>query len=336
MSNEGVSRRDMLGLAAASIAAEAPLMASTGAGVAAVAGASATAAAAKPAPTAAAAPVPVDRGFIRLQEGLVHYRFAGREHLGRRGAPLPVYFAHAGPGSGRVYEPYLQAFGASRFAFAPDMLGNGDSAPPAGEVLEIGYYVDCALRLADQLGLERFDFCGSHTGAQIGCQLAVEHPGRIRRLVLDGIPLFPADLKQRMLENYAPKIEPDDYGTHLVWAWNFVRDQQLYFPWFERTGARRLSNPVPPAAQLQASVADVVKALRTYHIAYRAAFRQDLHALLPKVRCPVFLTTSQRDPLTAWFDDALRLAPAGSPHAIFTPATTMAERLAAIAGFLDA
>jgi pimeloyl-ACP methyl ester carboxylesterase len=334
MSNEGVSRRDVLGLAAASMAAE-PRLAGASAASIAVTGAAA-AAAGGPAPSVSIAPVMVDRAFLRLQEGLVHYRHAGRERLGQRGAPLPLYFAHAGPGSGRVYEPYLQAFGASRFAFAPDMLGNGDSAPPAGEDLEIGYYVDCALRLADSLGIERFDFYGSHTGAQIGCQLAVEHPRRIRRLILDGVPLFPADLKQQMLENYAPKVVPDDYGTHLVWAWNFVRDQQLYFPWFDRSSARRLSNPVSPAAQIHASVTDVIKALRTYHIAYHAAFRQDLHALLPKLTCPVFLTTSQRDPLTAWFDDAIKLAPAGSPHAVFTAATTMAERIGAISGFLDA
>jgi pimeloyl-ACP methyl ester carboxylesterase len=334
MSNEGVSRRDVLGLAAASIAAEAPVMAGAGAGAGVAAGAGA-ASAGKPA-AGAGGPVLVDRAFIRLKEGLVHYRFAGRGHLGQRGAPLPLYFAHGGPGSGRSYEPHLEAFGASRFAFAPDMLGNGDSAPPAGEVLEIGYYVDCALRLADSLGIERFDFYGSHTGAQIGTQLAVEHPGRIRRLVLDGIPVFPPDLKQRMLENYAPKIVPDDFGTHLVWAWNFVRDQQLYFPWFERTSARRLSNPMSAAAQLNAGVTDVIKAIGTYHIAYRAAFRQDMQALLPKLTCPVFLMSSQRDPLTAWFDEAVRLAPAGSPQQIFSAATPLAERIAAIARFLDA
>ncbi len=317
MSEEGVSRRDVLGLAAAALAADVPLMATAKA-------------------AAARDPVLVDRGFIRQQEGLVHYRSAGHGRRSARTAPLPLYLAHAGPGSGRVFEPFLEAFGSSRFAFAPDMLGNGDSAPPAGEDLEIGYYVDCAIRVADSLGVERFDFYGSHTGAQIGCQLAVEHPRRIRRLVLDGVPLFPAELKQQMLQNYAPKMVPDDYGTHLIWAWNFVRDQQLYFPWFDRSSARRLSNPVSPAAQIHASVTDVVKALRTYHIAYRAAFRQDMHALLPKLTCPTFISASQRDPLSVWLDEAIRLAPAGTARALFTSATTIADRIGAISGFLDA
>ncbi len=320
MSNEGVSRREVLALAAAaSVAAESPLMAG----------------AANAAPAAGGGRVLIDRGFARLQEGLVHYRSAGRERLGKRGAPLPLYFAHAGPGSGRSYEAMLEAFGTSRFAFAPDMLGNGDSAPPAREDLEIGDYVDAAIRFADALGLERFDFYGSHTGAQIGAQLAVEHPQRIRRLVLDGVPLFSPALKQQLLAHYAPKIVPDDFGTHLIWAWNFVRDQQLYFPWFDRSSERRLANPVAPAAQINASVTDVIKALSTYHIAYRAAFRQDLHALLPRLRCPVFITASQRDPLSVGLEEALRLAPAGTPHALFTAATTFDERVRAIGGFLD-
>ena len=170
MSNDAVSRRDLLALAAAaSIAAESPLMA----GAANAAGA---------APAAGGGRVLVDRGFARLQEGLVHYRSACRERLGKRSAPLPLYFAHTGPGSGRTHEPMLEAFGTTRFAFAPDMLGNGDSSPPAREDLEIGDYVDAAIRFADSLGLERFDFYGSHTGAQIGAQLAVEHPqARARR-----------------------------------------------------------------------------------------------------------------------------------------------------------
>jgi hypothetical protein len=40
--------------------------------------------------------------------------------------------------------------------------------------------------------------------------------------------------------------------------------------------------------------------------------------------------------LTAWFDEAVRLAPAGSPQQIFSAATPLAERIAAIARFLDA
>jgi pimeloyl-ACP methyl ester carboxylesterase len=117
----------------------------------------------------------------------------------------------------------LPPLARQRFAFAPDMLGNGDSAPPASETVEMQYYVDCAVRIMDTLGIDKVDFYGAHTGAQIGCQLAVTYPQRVRRLVLDGIPLFAEDFRQRLLANYAPKVTPDDHGGHLSWAWNFVR-----------------------------------------------------------------------------------------------------------------
>ena len=275
-------------------------------------------------------PVLVDRAFVRLEEGLVHYRFAGREHS--TGA-LPLYLAHAGPGSSRVFEPFLAAFGAERFAFAPDMLGNGDSAQPARDEVDIGYYVDSAIRLADALGISRFDFFGSHTGAQIGCQLAVQHPERIRKLVLDGVPLFPPEFKQQLLARYAPKVTPDDYGGHLNWAWNFVRDQQLFWPHFERTAANRLANPVSSAEQLHNSVTDVVKALHTYHIAYHAAFAQNVHELLPRLRCPVLISASERDPLSIYLDAAAELVP-GCTRVLFSRTATLAERIEAVRNFL--
>lgn len=320
MSSELISRRATLALGAAAL----------GSGAAAGPGPVAAAASAPSADAAAGEPL-LDRAFLRLAEGLVHYRHAGTR---RRGTPLPLYLAHAGPGSSRAFEPLLPPFGRTRFAFAPDMLGNGDSAPPAAEDVEIAYYVDAAVRIIDALGLETVDFYGSHTGAQIGVELALAQPRRVRRLVLDGIPLFTPEFRQKLLANYAPKKTPDEFGGHLDWAWHFVRDQQLYWPWFDRTPGNRLANAVPPPAQLQASVTDVLKALDTYHIAYRAAFRQDTAALLPQLRCPVLITASERDPLSLYLDDAAALIP-GAIKRRWSRETTLAERIEVIEGFLE-
>jgi pimeloyl-ACP methyl ester carboxylesterase len=274
---------------------------------------------------------PIDRSFLRLAEGLVHYRSVGRPQASDG---VPIYLAHAGPGSSRAFEGLLPQLCTRRFVFAPDMLGNGDSAAPASDSVDIDYYVDCAVRIMDSLGIAVVDFYGSHTGAQIGCQLAVTHPDRVRRLVLDGIPMFPDALRQRLLAQYAPAMAPDAYGTHLPWAWNFVRDQSLYWPYFDRQPAARLGNDVLPTEQLQLAVTDVLKALGTYHIAYRAAFAQDLRPLLPELRCPVLLMASERDPLHVYLDEAAALV----PHAIkrlWSRAAPPQERIAALCEFLD-
>jgi pimeloyl-ACP methyl ester carboxylesterase len=197
----------------------------------------------------------------------------------------------------------------------------------------MSYYVDCAVRIMDSLGIDQVDFFGAHTGAQIGVQLAVTHPPRVRRLVLDGIPLFDEEFRQKLLANYAPRIAPDDHGGHLSWAWNFIRDQSQFWPYFERQPANRLANPVATPAQLHLGVTDVLKALGTYHIAYRAAFLQDLRPLLPQLRCPVLIMASERDPLSMYLDAAAALVPSARKK-LWLRSATLVERLDAINEFL--
>jgi pimeloyl-ACP methyl ester carboxylesterase len=249
----------------------------------------------------------IDRGFLRVSEGLIHYRSAGAR---RAGGPLPLYLAHAGPGSSAGMVGLMTEFAPTRFAVAPDMLGNGDSARPARDDTNMLYYAETVIRTLDLLKIERIDFYGSHTGAQIGCEVAVKWPDRVRRLVLDGLPLFPDDFKQQLLARYAPKVEPDEFGGHLAWAWNFVRDLHL-------------------------GVLDVLKALDTYRIAYQAAFAQDVRRLLPLIKAPVLLTATERDPLHIYLDDVAALLP-GAQKILFPRGISSADRVAPIKAFLDA
>jgi pimeloyl-ACP methyl ester carboxylesterase len=274
----------------------------------------------------------IDRAFLRLDEGLVHYRSAG---LHQAGAALPLYLAHGGPGSSLGMVPLMESLGSGRLLIAPDMLGNGDSAPPAYPQTTIGYYSDCVVRILDRLHIERVDFYGYHTGAQIACDLAVARPDRINRMILDGLPLFSDALKKRLLAEYAPVVLPDDDGAHLLWVWHFYRNQFRYFPHFMEQPENRLNNPMPPAASLHAGVVDVLKALSTYRIAYQAAFSQDVHGLLPKITAPVLLIAAERDPLNVYADEAASLL----PHAItqrLARTEGAPEKAAAIRAFIEA
>ena len=212
------------------------------------------------------------------------------------------------------------------------MLGNGDSDPPTLDTTDIAYYVDCALQTLDALELERVDFYGSHTGAQIGLQLAIAHPDRVRRIVLDGIPLFPLELKAQLLAHYAPPKQPDDFGGQLSWAWGFVRDQSWHFPYFMRDPTHRLAQAsVPPATGMHKAVVDVLKALTTYHLAYNAAFAQDVAALAPMLRTPSLVMCSETDPLGIYMDAVAALIPNAD-----TARVKREDRNAKILAFLDA
>ena len=245
----------------------------------------------------------IDRGFVRIAEGLVHYRSCGEGS-----GALPLYMIHASPASSITLESLLPDLGASRRVIAPDTLGNGDSAAPALEVPEMDYYGDSVARVLDAMGLDTVDVYGSHTGAHIACEAAIRHPDRIRRVVFDGLSMFTPQEIEENLAVYAPQMEVDDFGRHLLWAWHFIRDQTLYFPYFKRDPDHARNLPMPPAATVNRLVVEVLKGLTTYHKGYRASFRHDVRARLPLMTQRALMGVGEDDPLKSGLDEGAALA----------------------------
>lgn len=277
----------------------------------------------------------IDRGFVRIKEGLVHYRTAGQD---RPGGPLPLYMIHASPSSAINLVPIMTEFAAGRRCIAPDTLGNGDSAPPALDVPDMDYYGDSVARVLDALKLDKVDVYGSHTGAHIACELAIRHPSRVRRVVFDGIGMFSPEDKKDVLANYAPEMKPDEFGTHLIWAWNFVRDQVIHFPYYRRVPEFRREATMPSPEALQVIVTEVIKALTTYHKGYRAAFRHKDRERIPLMTQPLFAMASDDDPLSTTIDEVVRLAQKGTKAILPTEKTTEGRKAkaAAVVKWLDA
>ena len=233
----------------------------------------------------------IDRAFVRIEEGLVHIRTCGED----TGDRPPLYVVHPSPASARGMEPVIKLFGQSRFVIAPDTLGNGDSAPPSEEAPEIDYFAGSVVRLLDAMNIEKIDFYGSHTGGRVGCELAGQHPDRVRRVVLDGIVEYEPDLKKQILENYAPAMQPDEFGGHLLWAFQFVRDQAYFFPYFMRDKDHALKNPGSTTERLHAHTVDVLKGLTTYHKPYLAAFRYPARERMPQIKVPALVMAGESD-----------------------------------------
>lgn len=234
----------------------------------------------------------IERQFVALREGQLHLR---RLKQPARDADLNVpatLMLHPSPASswflqGLMIE--LRKAGCNATLIAPDTLGNGDSAAPGVDRPDIAYFAASMRRLIDRLALDRVDLYGSHTGARIACEFAAAYPNRVRRVVLDGIIEYEDDMRNAIIENYAPRIRPDEFGRHFIWAFNFVRDQALHFPWFMRDPEHRLSGPVPPAAVLHRAALDVLKALDTYADPYVAAFEYRAYERMPNIEAPVLL-----------------------------------------------
>jgi pimeloyl-ACP methyl ester carboxylesterase len=273
----------------------------------------------------------IERAFVSIAEGQVHLRqivVADPLHV-------PLFLFHASPSSSRWMKPMMRALaGQGRTVIAPDTLGNGDSPAPATAEPDIAYFADSVFRLADAMGIERFDVYGTHTGARIACELAAACPNRVAHAVLDGITDYGDAMRDKILARYAPKIVPDEYGAHMIWAFNFVRDQALFFPHFEKIPANRLNGPMPSPQILHDAALDVLKAFDTYPLPYLAAFRYRALERMPLIEAPVLLLKADSE--LAILNASVAAAAAAISRATITAvASDPAAKAAAIGTFLD-
>jgi pimeloyl-ACP methyl ester carboxylesterase len=224
------------------------------------------------------------RAFANLPDRQVHYRHAGA-------GGVPLLMLHASPGSSRTL----------------DHLGDSPALPIAEP--KIADYAGAEFDVLDSLGLHTVDLYGAHTGACVAIEMAIAAPQRIRRIVLDGIAMFSEAEVGAYLAQYAPPMQPDLAGTHLPWAFQFCRDQSLFFPWFDRRPETARGLGLPSAQALHANVLDVLKSLETYHLAYHASFRYPVRTRLPLLPQPVLALAASDDPLHAHLPEALQLIP---------------------------
>lgn len=253
----------------------------------------------------------IERRFVDLAPGQMHLRVSRAEPDGDE---PPLLMLHASPASSLMLMPLLLPLADGRRCIAPDTLGFGDSVAPPQEVPEASDYAASMLELLDKLDLGQVDLYGSHTGAHIAAELAILAPTRIRRLVLDGVALFEPEEKARVLEQYAPAVVPDIIGSQLNWAWHFIRDQAIYFPYFQRDEAHLRMADMVGEELLHVTAVDVLKALWTYHLGYRSAFRHRDRERLPLVSHRTLLTADLADPLHVTADLGAELIPDGFAH----------------------
>ncbi len=263
------------------------------------------------------------RSYADTRFGQVHLRTEG--HRTRRPTLLAL---HPSPGSARPYAHIAARLGETRRVIAPDMLGNGDSDVPAthhalvdplspefgdrcGTARTLADYADEALAVLNALGEdEPVDIWGNHTGALIGMELAIRHPHRVRRLVMDGITIFEPAEKADIVAHYLPPFDLDEYGAHLLRAWGMCHDMILFWPWYRTNPAgRRPLGALTPDA-LHALTMELLRSGPTFRTAYDAAFRYPTAMRLPLLTVPSLLTVFAADPLAGAADEACRLLPA--------------------------
>jgi len=123
-------------------------------------------------------------GFVEVDGFRVHYLDYGLENESRDTQLPPVVLMHgAGPGSGNWYSQ-IAILRETRRVIAMDspLFGLSDLAEQDGHpIVSVARFL---IKFLDVMGIEKADFVGLSFGGAVILTLAIDHPERVRRLVL--------------------------------------------------------------------------------------------------------------------------------------------------------
>ena len=234
----------------------------------------------------------IRRDMVRIGESDVLVRSAGEP------AAQAVLLVPRLPGGASGFEGLMADLGKDRFVVAVDLPGNGDSAAD-GAILTVSAYASLLAALADGLGLRVLDVFAHNGGAAIAAALAAARPGLVRRLLLDSPPLLDPAQRAAFRTAYTEAIELRPDGAHLLAVWRAIRNEQLFWPWFDESPAavRRIEADLDPV-RLNARVIDVLRQHRSHAAVGQAVFDYPLAETLAALTAPVTVRWSENDVFT--------------------------------------
>lgn len=169
---------------------------------------------------------PIKRAFLDTEDGQIHYRIGGEGE--------PLLLLHMNPRSSDEYRELMPILAQKYRVMAMDFMGFGDSDKPP-RLYSVADYAKTVIALFDELGIEKANILGNHTGAFVSGEVAAAYPDRIDKLILCNVAGFgeagKADLMKRFQEGFIIKED----GSHLMDRWlaraRYVGSAELNHRW---------------------------------------------------------------------------------------------------------
>jgi pimeloyl-ACP methyl ester carboxylesterase len=259
------------------------------------------------------------RHFATLGRRQIHYR--------RAGAGPVVVLLHQSPASSAEMLPLLEELAQRFTVIAPDMPGYGAS-DPLPDALSMRSLADNLAAFMDELGIEAAALYGFHTGASLATAFARMHPQRVVAVIAEGLLCLEqterSEWQRRYLEPFVPRWD----GAHLAWLWSRMKDQSVFFPWYERSAAARLTIDAAPSSALFARALDWLRSGEGYWQGYAAAMAYDPRDDLGAITTPHHIVCQRGDPLAAHLERLPPLAENVSVELLAGPQQRTARVLA--------
>ena len=166
-----------------------------------------------------------------------------------------------------------------RTAIVVDTPGFGASDAPL-QPPTINDYALAMNDLLDFLALDRVDLLGDHTGAKIAVELALLNPNRVRRVVLNGAPVYSAAELDALRKQDHDVETIGAAGEHILARWNW---------------AMRQRQPTTPLDAVLLEVAESLGAGSNVWQGHHAAFGYQHRDNLPKLEQRVLVLRAKDD-----------------------------------------
>lgn len=130
-------------------------------------------------------------------------------HVRDEGQGPPLVLLHGTGASLHTWDGWVERLAARRRIVRLDLPGFGLTGPAPDGDYRPERYVRLVVALLDKLGIERADVAGNSLGGRVALLLALEHPARVRKLVLIDAAGFddpPPPMLFRMARNPAGKV----------------------------------------------------------------------------------------------------------------------------------
>lgn len=194
--------------------------------------------------------MPVIEGFRRSRIAVGEVTLSVQQ----AGAGPPLILLHGYPQNGMCWSWVAPVFARDRHVIVPDLRGYGDSDAPPDDAAHTVYskrrMAADIVALMDALGLAQADILGHDRGARVAYRLALDHPGRVRRLgIIEIVPTadfwdaWTADLALAAY-HWTFLAQPSPLPERMIGA-----DPRAYVDWtLQSWTLSRTLDPFPPAA----------------------------------------------------------------------------------------
>lgn len=234
----------------------------------------------------------IRKGYVDTPHGQIHFRQI------KKVDGVPLVLLHQTASSGMMFEQMMTLLKDDFHTIALDNPGFGASfQPPSG--FSIRYISDSLYSALHQLGVESCFMFGHHTGSAIAVQMAHDHPGFIKKMVLSGAPLLSEAQINGLKSSLKPFAIAED-GSHLTQVWERIR---------KRDSALALET-------VHREVLLTQSAREAGQRAFQAVFEQPFAEQLSALEIPILVMAGENDTLRASLEPAFSILKNGTMKVI--------------------